>query len=154
MIDLSNVQRLLVTGSRDWPAPRLLLANLRRFYRPHIIMVVGDARGVDTRSAKIWRGQGGEVEVHAADWARFGKRAGVLRNEEMVRSINPDHGMTMAFINNCSRGATHCAGFSEEWAIPTFIWRIYAPQPDYTDGPSGSDEHPEAWDCHDQPIGL
>lgn len=47
------------------------------------------------------------IEKWPADWKTHGKKAGPIRNAEMVRSMAPGD-MCFAFIKNKSRGATGC----------------------------------------------
>lgn len=56
------------------------------------------------------------AEVHPADWALDGRRAGLVRNAVMV-ATRPD--LCLAFIHNHSPGATHCATLAERAGIPT-----------------------------------
>src|SRR5258708_269331 len=79
--------RIIVTGDRFWACHRLAAAILRRLvkrYGPAIVIVHGDAPGVDESFATACRGLGIEVEAHPADWDRLGKRAGPIRNQEMI----------------------------------------------------------------------
>ena len=127
VIDTKGVKRLLVTGSRTWPCARALVTVLKDCYQPGIVLVVGDAKGVDTSVTRIWRKQGGEVAVYEADWQLFNRRAGIIRNEAMCRSLDPERDLALAFIHNHSRGATHCLAYAQEWNIPTLVWRISTP---------------------------
>lgn len=60
------------------------------------------------------------VEVHPANWARYGKRAGMVRNQEMV-DLGAD--LCWAFWDGESRGTQHCAnaatmaGIETEWIL-------------------------------------
>lgn len=114
--------RCLVTGSRDWPDEGAVYAALDAMWAGAVggnyaglIVVHGAARGADRMAYRWYRSrarQGWAVaqEPHPADWAKHGRRAGILRNIEMIR-LGAD--VCLAFIHNNSRGATHCADLAE-----------------------------------------
>lgn len=114
--------RLLVTGSRDWDDEdtirRALMgigALVHKFQqRDRVVVVHGGARGADRIAGRIAAELGMEVETHPADWERHGKRAGFVRNAEMVDS---DIDSCVAFIKNGSRGATMCVELAEKKGI-------------------------------------
>lgn len=113
--------RVLVTGSRYWDDEetiRLALTNVRHTYgiiREDVVIVHGAARGADRIAARIAVELGMKAEAHPADWEGQGKRAGYVRNAEMVNS-----GVTkcLAFIKDGSRGATMCVELAEKKGIP------------------------------------
>jgi hypothetical protein len=72
--------------------------------------------GADFIADEIAREFGWTVESCPADWKRWGKRAGYLRNIEMVKA---GADICLAFIKDFSRGATHCADTAERAGIPT-----------------------------------
>jgi len=115
--------RLLVTGSRDWTDREVIQLLLAKVYDQvkdrDPILVHGTARGVDEMSSKIWLELGGAVEAHPADWDRYGKQAGFVRNQQMV---DMGANLCIAFIKNNSRGASACARLAEKASIKT--WRI------------------------------
>jgi YspA, cpYpsA-related SLOG family len=80
------MRRVGVTGGRDYDdAPNVALAIM--FYcQPGDVLVSGHARGADTLAEEAARFFELEVETHPADWQKYGKRAGFIRNEEMVYS--------------------------------------------------------------------
>jgi len=118
------IQRLLVTGSREWRNNTTIydaldLILLIPGHPP--TLVHGDANGVDIVAASYWASFGFPVEPHPADWKRFGrKRAGVIRNAQMVQA-GADR--CLAFIRNYSHGATHCSQLALKAHIPTTIYR-------------------------------
>lgn len=124
--------RLLVTGSRDWDDADRLAHAIDYTYgllapeeTTSVVIVHGAARGADTLAAQYVTDQRDAFEVdgiliwdepHPADWQRHGKRAGYLRNAEMVR-LGAD--ACVAFIKNGSKGATHTADLADREGIPT-----------------------------------
>lgn len=94
---------------------RRVLGEIHAKY-PNAVLVHGDCPDGDRTVAGIWRSMGGTDEPHPADWKEFGRAAGFRRNADMVES---GVSMTVAFIVNNSRGATHCADLAEGASIPT-----------------------------------
>jgi YspA, cpYpsA-related SLOG family len=111
--------RVLVTGSRDWwdwEAVFGTLADLAREHHGQVVVVHGAAHsGADHFADMAARSLGLTPEPHPADWATHNRRAGPIRNAEMV-ALGAD--LCLAFIRNGSRGATHCAGLAEKAGIP------------------------------------
>lgn len=117
--------RILITGSRDWDDETLVREALDSF-RDHIpktvqhILVSGGCRtGADLMAEDYARKVGWAVECHPADWGRYGKRAGYVRNKEMV-GLGAD--ICMAFILNDSRGATMTVELAVAAGIETRIF--------------------------------
>ena len=96
--------RILVTGSRDWCDDRVIYEALK------------EARGGTSH-----------YQIHPADWIRYGKAAGPIRNGEMV-DLGAD--ICLAFLGSCSssgckqtrphtsHGTTDCANYAESKGIP------------------------------------
>lgn len=64
----------------------------------------GGAPGADQLAARAARKLGLEVEEYRADWGKYGRRAGMLRNLEMLNR-NPD--FVLAFWDGQSKGTAH-----------------------------------------------
>lgn len=122
--------RILVTVSRSWSQWSTMRAALETVHKRHpgAVLVHGDAPRGDRDAAGIWRSLGGEVEPWPAKWTEHGADcrcvlrhrrcpyAGFRRNIAMVESAPA---LCLAFINNQSRGASHCARAAEDAGIPT-----------------------------------
>lgn len=115
--------RLLITGSRTWDKPDVIKKLLVKVYNEvkdrDPILVHGTARGADEMSSKIWLELGGAVEAHPADWDKYGRQAGFVRNQQMV---DLGANLCIAFIKDNSRGASMTARIAEKAGIKT--WRI------------------------------
>jgi triacylglycerol esterase/lipase EstA (alpha/beta hydrolase family) len=112
--------RVLVTGSRDWDDVDEILWAMRQAWQDlgsqPFVLVHGGARGADSIADAMHRRQGWPVEVFEANWERYGKRAGFIRNHAMV-TAGAD--LCLAFIKNESRGATMAAQLAQASGIET-----------------------------------
>jgi hypothetical protein len=119
--------RIIVTGSRTWSDRDVIWASLdhvadaaRQVGIP-VIVAHGCASGAD-QLADEWvlarRHAKWPVEAQRfpAEWTRYGRRAGMVRNQEMVK---PGADVCLAFILDRSKGATHCADLAEANDIRT-----------------------------------
>ena len=113
--------RILVTGSRTWEDAGVIAGVLAGHYRDGAVLVSGACpRGADALAEESWKLLGGEVERHPADWAAYGKRAGYVRNAQMV---NAGASVCVAFIRDGSPGASQCAGLARAAGIPVQYFR-------------------------------
>ena len=114
---------LLVTGSREWTDMTTVRRELFEWWWYNRgggppTLIHGGARGADKLAAQVAEAAGWNVEEYPADWDRWGKRAGYIRNAEMV-NVRPD--ACLAFILDGSKGATMCAAMASQKKIPTKI---------------------------------
>ena len=115
--------RVLVCGSRDWDNYELLVENLDsaldRYGPLHAkpVLMNGGARGADSHATAYARARGIECRVFHPDWKTYGRRAGLLRNEDMI-SQGPR--LVVAFYKHRerSRGAAHTVKLAREAGIP------------------------------------
>lgn len=111
------MSRVLVCGSRDWSdihAIRLALVALD----PHTTIIHGAAPGADTIAGWLAHDFGFTVEAFPADWKRYGKRAGFLRNVAML-DTRPT--LVLAFQKNGSRGTQHTIDEARKRDIPVVV---------------------------------
>lgn len=83
-------------------------------------MIHGGASGADTRAAECAAECGWRTEEHRAVWAVYGRRAGIIRNVEMV---DAGADICLAFIKDNSPGATHCATYAGATGMDVRIFR-------------------------------
>jgi hypothetical protein len=109
------MRRLLITGSRSWTDETTIRRELLARYRPGAVLVSGACpKGADAMCERAWRQLGGQVERHPADWQRYGRRAGMVRNEAMA-VLGADE--CLAFIRDRSPGSTAMAAMAERLGI-------------------------------------
>ena len=70
---------------------------------PDMRFVSGGARGVDKFAERLARARGMDVRVIQPDWDTHGKRAGYLRNREIVEACQ----WVVAFWDGESKGTKH-----------------------------------------------
>lgn len=116
--------RILVTGSRDWTHGLVIYRALEeaRGDTPHdeMVLVHGGAKGADEIAARYATDKDWGIEEHPAEWAKYGRAAGPIRNMGMV---DAGADICLAFIKNHSRGATQCAAYAEACGIPVKRYR-------------------------------
>jgi YspA, cpYpsA-related SLOG family len=114
--------RILITGSRDWTNTDQVYDAIWMAAGPwvaaNVTVVHGGARGADTIAGEVAKRLGFNVEVHSSDWERYGKRAGLVRNSEMV-AAGAD--ICLAFPLGESRGTRHCMREAEKASIPVIV---------------------------------
>lgn len=143
--------RILVTGSRDWDNRVLISRQVFGYINKtcpmlldehghpdrrdtsDVVIVHGDCpKGADALVESFARGCVPPIktEPHPADWAKWKRRAGIVRNAQMV-NLGAD--VCFAFINPCradkceheelhgSHGATNCAYLADRMGIETHV---------------------------------
>ena len=112
--------KVLVCGSRDWADIRPIYDRLRQFGRG-VTVIHGAARGADSLAATAARSLGIAEKAFPADWRGKGKRAGIIRNLQMLDEA-PD--LVIAFQRNGSRGTQHTIDEARRRGIPV---EVHAP---------------------------
>lgn len=79
----------------------------------------GCPKGADQIAEEVAFELGWNVEKRPAQWDALGKSAGFVRNKQMVEA---GAHVCLAFIDNESKGATHCASLARVAGIPTYVW--------------------------------
>lgn len=96
------VHKILVTGDRKWEDIPRVVEELRG-YRPGTILVHGACVGADIICAAVAEALRFEVRPYPADWEKYKRAAGPIRNRQMLEVENkPDEpiDLVLAFHNN------------------------------------------------------
>lgn len=81
-------------------------------------VVSGGARGVDRLGAAWARGRGLPVRLYLPDWDGQGKRAGLIRNEQMVRAADA----LVALHDGVSKGTAHTIRMARAAGLPVYVY--------------------------------
>lgn len=124
------MSRLLITGSRahqwtSYDSHALLIAVREILEKTHDlpVLVHGGATGADTEAALAGqRLLNLPIEVHRADWSKYGRAAGPIRNKAMV-NLGAD--LCLAFPDHPkgqgSKGAWNCIDLAHQASIPVYV---------------------------------
>lgn len=102
--------RVLVCGGRDFADAVFLNAELDRLHAEYrfTVLIEGCARGAD-QLAGLWADARGIRHLKfPADWHGLGRKAGPIRNEQMLREGKPN--LVVAFPGG--RGTAHMSGIA------------------------------------------
>lgn len=94
--------RVLVCGSRWFTDWELMDAVLSAELHEGDTLIHGAARGADTMAEEWATGQGIEILDFPANWDKYKKAAGPIRNKQMLEEGKPD--IVIAFLAKDSRG--------------------------------------------------
>jgi YspA, cpYpsA-related SLOG family len=112
--------RVVVSGSRGWGGHShvevsRVYKRLEELPRGTVILHGDASRGADRIADKAAKTLRLKVERHPAPWQMLGKRAGIVRNIEML-DTKPD--LVIAFWDGESRGTGHMIHAARERGIP------------------------------------
>lgn len=117
--------RLLIAGSRDFEGYTYLNSCVSKFIKEHmdknITIVSGNARGADKLGEKFAIDNGIKLRKFPADWVKFGKSAGFIRNNQMLEYIQEPNCecAVLAFWDGKSHGTKHMINEARKRNIET-----------------------------------
>ena len=126
--------RLLICGSRVWsPKRHLIIKSIINGIKEvaedeEFTVISGGARGPDSIAAETCEEFDIDFEEYPANWDAFGKRAGIIRNEQM---LNTGIDLVVAFSDDIenSRGTKHMCNIAWKKGVPVYVVSSY----EYTD---------------------
>lgn len=90
-----NAMNILITGSRHYSNKKLMTDTLDKL-RPIELIIHGAARGADMIAQEYAENHSIATCQHPANWKKYGRRAGPIRNQAMLYS-HPDINLVLAF---------------------------------------------------------
>ena len=112
-------ERVLVCGGRNF-SRRKILFNILDVVKPQSI-IHGNAKGADKLGGQYALECGISCDVFPADWNRYGRGAGPLRNQQMLDEGFP----TMVVAVDGGDGTKDMVRRARKAGIPITQWRGY-----------------------------
>lgn len=113
--------KVLVWGSRHFNDVELLRRTLDSISGVGTV-IEGEARGADSLARDWALSRNIVVEKYPADWATHGKRAGPIRNSQMLKEGKPD--LVVAFLGPESRGTANMIKQAGKAGVPVQVIEI------------------------------
>jgi hypothetical protein len=113
--------RILITGDRDW-IDAIPIIDMLKVAHPSTIIIHGAAKGADKLAGIIAEHYGLKVLPYPAEWTKYGKPAGPIRNKQMIDEGKPDY--VLAFHNDIknSKGTKNMIEQSLKAHIPVRLY--------------------------------
>lgn len=118
------IDSILICGSRGFGDYAKLkdslsfLIDVEDPVTPPTTIIVGGSRGADALGERFAKEYNIPFKVCPANWEKHGKKAGFVRNKQMI-NLNPD--IVIAFWDGKSKGTRHTIGLAKEKKIMTII---------------------------------
>ena len=110
--------KVLICGSRNINDPALVSQAVSQSGTIPTHIISGGARGVDKLAADYAASQGIEFTEFPADWDRYGKRAGFIRNYTMVGNADA----VIAVWDGTSPGTKHSIDLARSCGKRVFVF--------------------------------
>ena len=104
--------KVIIAGGRDFKNYELLKEKCQKILanQKEVIIISGGANGADKLGEQYAQEYGHKVEKFLADWDKFGKSAGYIRNKEMADNADA----LIAFWDGVSKGTKHMIDLAKE----------------------------------------
>lgn len=111
--------KVIIAGSRSFSDYQLLKENCKQILKSEtdIEIVSGTANGADKLGERFANEFGYSIKEFPADWKKFGKSAGYIRNSEMA-----DYGdCLIAFWDGVSKGTKHMIDLAKKKNLKIYV---------------------------------
>jgi len=116
--------KVAIVGSRsfnDYGTLKAVIEMTCQTYGIEIDTIVsGGARGTDRLGEMFAKEKGYETLIFPADWDKYGKRAGFIRNVEIIDNCDA----CIAFWDGESHGTKHDIELCQEKNKPCYVYRF------------------------------
>lgn len=110
--------RTIIAGSRKNITMADVLDAIKICPWEPTVVISGTAKGVDSFGESWAYANGIPIERYPADWNKYGKRAGYIRNEEMAKNAEA----LIAVWDGESRGTKHMIDIAKKYKLRCFVY--------------------------------
>ncbi len=96
--------KILISGSRYYSNYKKILSFLKKMKKKYknLVVIEGGARGADKLAQKACKQAGIKFKEYNANWEKYGKKAGPIRNQKMLDD-NKDIELLAVFHENLDK---------------------------------------------------
>ena len=124
-------RRIIIAGTRTFSDYNLLRnAMIKEFGQLSVSeiaqmkIISGCCQGADQLGEEFAKKNTLVCIKFPADWKKYGKKAGPIRNEERAKYAAEEHGILMAFWDGKSRGTQNMIQTAEKHGLAVHIFQI------------------------------
>jgi hypothetical protein len=113
--------KVLICGSRFYTDYKKILQYVRSL--KDAVIIAGGARGADTLAVKAARACGFPFREYPAQWEKYGRKAGPIRNQTMLDMEKPD--IVAAFHEDIesSKGTKDMVTRARKSGVPVMVFK-------------------------------
>ena len=114
--------RILVCGGRNFLNETLIREFLKSVSRHDPVIISGGCRGAD-KIAETWADRlGYKRKIYPAQWDKYGRSAGPIRNKKMLKEGNPDLVVGFHEKIESSKGTKHMVSIADKEGVETEVY--------------------------------
>jgi hypothetical protein len=112
--------RVAIIGSRNFTDWERFQSSMSGLNLTPTVIISGGAKGADSLAEQWARLNGIATEVFLPDWKRYGRGAGMIRNQQIIDSCD----IVVAFWDGSSPGTRNSIGLAKQKGIPVIHIQI------------------------------
>ncbi len=110
--------KTIIAGSRNITQLKIVESTIIRSGFNISTVICGGAKGVDLLGEKWAKQHNILIEYYLANWNKFGKKAGYLRNEEMAKNADS----LIAIWDGISKGTEHMIKLANKYHLKIYLY--------------------------------
>ncbi len=118
-------KRVVVCGGKDFADMDLCFRTLDELLPKdsEVEIISGRAKGADTFGEEYARSHSMELAVFPAEWSKYGRAAGPIRNRQMIEYAQQEDALVIAFWNGQSCGTRNTIDFARKAGVEVCVIR-------------------------------